>query len=205
MRWAGNRIAFRRILPIVQLVLFIALLSVGKAQEDALSARFEAARAGQAKTAGGAIAWDLRTLSHYYGPVPVVVCESINLPAILVAGALELLFPEMKWLSYVGAAIAVAGLWYLLGLWLDRRLGLLPPGTRRPRGSLVRVLAWVALIILGGFSVIVFAFLLLGETHHGWPTLVARIALMVWSAFGAMIFGLRIREWRKMARAGVAS
>lgn len=104
--------------------------------------------------------------------------------------------------------LCIAALWYLVGRWIDRRLGWLP-SFEHPLSKVHRMLAWVSLSVLvalavwlplGGYEVLTWLF------EEGMMAEDAKVVgplafpLALWSAVGAVAVALELRRWHKLAR-----
>jgi hypothetical protein len=183
-------IAFRRILPIVQLALFVALVLVSY-EQDRLR------RAERENTNG----WYIEALGP---PFPMEVCVAINAPALLVALAPLVVLDltgsdtDSEVALLIVGGISVALFWYVVGLWIDRRLGLVAAPPERLHGSLRRVLGWTVWgILVCATAVFSYAMLYRDAMPH------ARtfgISLAAWTWFLAMVTLLQLLRWRPTAR-----
>jgi hypothetical protein len=183
-------IAFRRILPIVQLALFVALVLVSYEQDRLRRAEWE-------NTNG----WNIGALRP---PFPMEVCVAINAPALFVALASLVVLDltgsdtDSEVAVLIVGGISVALLWYVVGLWIDRRLGLVAAPPERLHGSLRRVLGWTVWgILVCATAVFSYAMLYRDAMPH------ARsfgISLAGWIWFLAMVTLLQLLRWRVLAR-----
>ena len=107
---------------------------------------------------------------------------AINLPALLPAFMLALLFAGHTLVSYFFGAPLVIILWYWIGCWIDRRRGFLPVARRRPaiasRRRVAVVLSSLLFLLTAGFWV----YYGLIEPH-GPDMFWATCSMMCWSAF----------------------
>lgn len=146
-----RRIAFRRLLPITQLVLFLALMWMGLAEEKSRFAGSDAMKAarGPAAKLADEEGWDLRSVWDHYIPAPVQIAFAINVPAIVLAIPAALLLAPLvsvlpfdaSWLFYLSYAAGVLVFWRLVGVWLDRRRNLVPPRSRPIHPTIVGAVA----------------------------------------------------------------
>ena len=97
------------------------------------------------------------------------------------------------WISALASLIAAAPLWYGVGIWLDRRLGLV----KRPRTGVPNLVK--KLMVYGAFVVAMIALLdcvvvmiLEGRVRQ---LAYQDYGLLVWSSFGTIIFGHMIFRW----------
>lgn len=164
-----RKFGFRRILPAIQVSLFI-LLSVTRLLVEEPSF--------------------LQPIWRLY--------EAINLPVLVVVGVFR---EQIGWFSPVpeivdllAAAVLVVALWYHIGLWLDRRLGLEPPRDYLP-DTLGRAVGWLVLLI----AVVVSLFLLVSFVSRPSIAGASRLPVAAWCGFGAVVVALKIRRWRRLA------
>ena len=192
------RIGFRRILPILQRALFIAIVSVSYARDQAKKAAQEAEEAGRPS------GWIM--MDHSPPPLDVDLVMSLNAPAVvagvvlggLVAGVLGLEEQHFSWLPggsdtawLFPIALFLVLQWYLVGRWYDRRVGLAPQPMPRPPGRLRRFVGWAGLILAG-----VFGFLCLGRSFFSHIDSCFEISLAVWFFIAAVAQLQKIRRWR---------
>lgn len=107
-------VAFRHALALVQLAVFLAL---------SLQCHWEEQRA-TAQPEPSEIKWDLRT--DQSPPDVCQICYAINIPVVVAFGWVAALPDRFFWLGKVAFAFGVLILWYRVGVWRDRRVGLLP-------------------------------------------------------------------------------
>lgn len=183
-------IAFRRILPIVQLALFVALILVSYEQDRLRRVESE-----------NTIGWDLEAMGPLF---PMEVCLAINAPAVFVALApivvLDLTGSDTvsRVALLIVGGISVALLWYVVGLWIDRRLGLVAAPPERLPGTLRGVFGWTIWgILVCATAVFSYAMLYRDAMPH------ARTfgtALAAWTWFLAVVALLQLLRWRPTAR-----
>ncbi|HSC78229.1 MAG TPA: hypothetical protein VLB32_06675 [Candidatus Acidoferrales bacterium] len=212
-----RRIAFRRVLPIIQLALAAGLLLLGHAQEQTLRAdnrERELARMGPPKPLDRSqqgVAWDLESLWDGYTPPAAELCVAINLPGMILSIPLAILLglamqaagiDQGLWLYYVGYAPGIVLLWWYVGRWLDVRRGLIPLKQQPPppdRGyrqarDLVAVFAILAFVM---------ALLCFTRTFRHYPYTVAGFVL--WPGLVSVVYIFEMRRWRALARAAASS
>lgn len=182
-------IAFRRILPIVQLALFVALVLVSF-EQDRLR------RVERENTNG----WYIEELGP---PFPMEVCVAINAPALFVALAPLVVLDltgsatDSEVAVLIVGGISVALLWYVVGLWIDRRLGLVAAPPKRLPGPFRRVFAWAVWAILVGATAMFSYALYGGAMPHARSS---GISLAGWIWFLAIVYLLQLLRWRALAR-----
>ena len=187
-------IAFRRILPIVQLALFIALMTAYKARpwpqgstteirEDDISA-----------------AINLPASSFSTRLIPMLYSAGV----LHKRGHADVSYPDPRAekVFFIAYGLGVVFLWFLVGLWLDRRLGgrslPLPLLPQSPR-TFWQVLTWLGLGSCAGYSAYAFydAYQTKWPDHH-----FGMFAVGVWYAYGVLVLALMLRRWRALAREG---
>ncbi len=91
-------------------------------------------------------------------------------------------------------ALAISLLWYIVGLWLDRRLGLVAvPSEPAPEAS-SQVVAWLTLWLFGNLALfLVFWRLVAPEVPQ------YCLPLAAWFSLALVITALRIRQWKKVS------
>lgn len=179
-----RRAGLRRILPIVQLTLFIALVFAGVLERRQ---QFEE-RQLQPAALQERIPFEPQREDRF--PTPWLVAIGMNVPATIL-GALVAEIAHVG--TNLGALICstpfVLVLWHFIGRWLDRQLGLL---RMKIPGNLARVLC-------SGGLLLSFAFFVMGIVASHTPgeltpnTLALAIAWLVWSValFLMCLFTLR--------------
>jgi hypothetical protein len=204
-----RRVAFRRLLPTVQLVLFAALMFMGHAEKEATYARWDAARdaRGPAAKAADGKGWNLRNMWDHYIPAPTQVALAINLPAVLLAlpAALLLAFLidafsfEAPWLFYVLYGAGVLVFWRYVGVWLDRRRDLLPSAPTPLNPVTAEVVAYI-----GCGALVIFGLLLAFDGVDGvffryYP--IMTVGLILWPLLVGIALLFEARRSRKLAQA----
>ncbi|MEE8199701.1 MAG: hypothetical protein V3R29_00900 [Candidatus Acidoferrales bacterium] len=193
-----RRVAFRRILPIIQRILAGFLLLAGHL-------RYEEVTAGWKGT------WlEYSTVRfHVYNP-PLEFCIALNLPAVLIGvmagGVLSHFFPETPWAGYVGfaiGAIALVGFWYLYGRWLDKQLELPDGAASVGPARIWQAITFPGILISVGIFLWSMSWTLSLHDHPGERT--AKFVLEIWSTFFAFSFGLKVWRWRMLARSASAT
>jgi hypothetical protein len=180
-----RRFGLRRILPIVQLALFIALVSAG------LVARRQHFQERQLQP----VAWQQESSipwqpSEDRFPTPWLVAIGLNVPAtILGALVAELAHVGTNLGALICSTPFVLILWHFIGRWIDRQLGFLP---MKVPGNLARVLCSGGLVM----SIVFFAVGIVARHTPGEltpNTLAIAIAWLVWSValFLMCLFTLR--------------
>jgi len=190
-----NRVAWRRVLPIVQVALAITLLAVGYAHEHTLKARREAAPV--VALPEGAVAFDPVSMNHYLEPT-VAVCFSINFPAAVIAAPFPLLLEsagyEGEWLGDLFFVGSVAILWYLIGRAIDRRSGSIPSPHPKPHRPIVESFQWIGFVTCALIAILGLVF---ARPWHSSYDLFRNGGLVVWSAVFAAFLALRLFRNRR--------
>ncbi len=185
-----RRIAFRRLLPIVQVALALLLIQFVEAERNKPTYV-------SPDTEGG---WELRT--DYYQPTfTETVLLALYAPALLAAVVPLLIWHPGadEWLFHVIAACCVAAQWYLVGRAIDRRLADLALAS--PPSSTLRILTWLSLVVS-----VMLALLFFFAYFAGWsPLFSAELWLGFWFAIAARLQWKKIAEWRALARAAPAA
>lgn len=199
-----KRIRFRRVLPIVQLALFVALLVVGKQEQRAYEAGREAARVAslsKGETGSEVIIWHLL---RRYVPPALRINGAVNFPVELAAGLLgtgSSIKPDSLEMKWVVKGLGVLVLWFSVGIWLDRRLGLVPAPPQHRPWRIVQVLTKIACAVCVLFAALMTYVAI--YTHH--DDHLVYVPSAAWAAFGALVLALLIRRWRQLARSAEAS
>jgi hypothetical protein len=142
-----RRTGFRRLLPVVQLALYIALIwpdwmHLYRASVPKLTPLVQS------------VLWQESEEFEFHPiyidrptPIRTKLAVLINLPAVLPVGiALSFLLPSgprAELVLWSAGLPCVVFLWYAVGLWIDRRLGFIP--SRARRFSRLRLGMWSAL------------------------------------------------------------
>jgi len=208
-----RRIAFRWVLPILQIALAAGLLLLGDAQLRTVRAQAEERAAAKVPrihtgpSAGKVVSGDLYSMWDGYTPPATQICVALNLPSFLIsiplALALASFFPEQPWVFYVAYGIGIVVFWTWVGFWVDRQRGLLRASPERPPTIKQRVLAWLGMVALA-CSALLLAAAFLWDGYSGHHHI--RISLVAWLTIAAVFLGLRLWRWRALARrAGVPS
>lgn len=180
---------FRRALPVIQVALFLVLLApaTNPGRLGRLDTPVQQLQEGQ-------IRWDPQFVN---GPPPLrfQIAMALNLPAALMAtpvilGLAFVAEPVVsqlpEWAAGLLLAPFVAYWWFLVGRWIDRRLGWAPDPhpTQDPAGKLIAQ----ALVVL---SLLAFCMSFWYRSPHGDETL--RFA-SPWLLFGSAVFLRRARR-----------
>ena len=141
-----QRIGFRLLLPVMNLALCVALVCTGN----------PASRNPSAMSS---------SLDNANTPVRLEFVLGVNLPALLPVLVAHIAMPGLNKNFEVWLAIPFTlVLWFLVGSWMDRRLGLIH--SRRPKRTFIRDWALVAFCIVASLAFV----LLIKVMHVAVPT-----------------------------------
>jgi hypothetical protein len=186
-----SRFAFRRVLPVVQVLLFFWMLVMAHAYWTVIDAEWEIERLAYPPPEGTVY---VRTSWDGKDQIPLLAIL-LSLPAALVVSLVEWLLPFGTLPKPVKIALfspAIAVLWYLVGLWLDRRLGLAPVSPKIPHRFWRYALLIALALLLSAIGLFLFAYPL---TPFDSEFLVHSAFLLVWSVFGAVVIIVQARGW----------
>jgi hypothetical protein len=179
-------IAFRRVLPPIQVVLFISLFATGYLH-------------GQADIAAGVC-----------DPTADMPCQSgaddlafaLSLPAVGMAFTIsEILGVGTNLAVQISiCSVAVFFFWYLIGCWLDRMYGVLPRKPMRVPSWLVWASAWLGLLICLLLGTVGLYFWFRGGFAIPKYNL-TEFCIFLWSALGAAILLTKLFRWHALANA----
>lgn len=181
------RLGFRHALPILLLLLYVILIAVsGEWQREPLPPEVARQLADMDLTPPP--------------PLAMQIAVAVNLPAAL--PTIPIVLAE-NWLrggtsarlDYVVFGLFVPVLWYFVGRWVDRRVGLATRVTRSP--SRIATIGFAFLVVVTIFAA---AGLVGGRPQGGHGDRMVRFAAFLWAAFAAVVLYVRItRETRKTA------
>ena len=202
-----GRMAFRRILPIVQLALAAALVMLGNAQRSTRLAEWEAQSAAlsPAVAEGATSGWVLPPAPDM--PPPTEIAVGINAPAL--AGLLPVLivlvifFEERTWLLYLTCAIGILVFWYLVGVHVDRKRGLLPARIKKPPRAVTRFFAWAGLIVCPLLAIYFFKRIFELQGWHGEHDVYSYLGFSAWLMIASAALVFKLRQWQALA--GISS
>jgi prepilin signal peptidase PulO-like enzyme (type II secretory pathway) len=184
-------IAFRRVPPPIQVVLFLSLFAIGQLQR---------------KVSG---AYD-PTSDRFCDPTidcilprdAVVVAILVSLPAFVVPmpfSAIPVIDQHLE-VQALACSLVVFFFWYFVGSLLDRTLGMLPQLPKRIPGKLVQggdLLGLLVCVLIGLSSLnLWFRGGLYSPRHDIIP-----LSVLLWSAVGAAFFAARIGSWHALKKA----
>ena len=184
------------VLPVVQAAVFVVLMSLADTQPSQRLPRPTPLQEGQ-------VGWD-PVFIHAPPPRPFVIAMALNLPAVLLATPLMLVLASAspvldripEWVFVVLLTPFVAYWWFLVGRWIDRRLGWLPDPHPLSTPE-ARVIYWM----LASAALILFAILAFFRDHHGNDSL--RYA-SPWCVFASAVFFRRARRPVSQPPSGVS-
>jgi len=136
-----RRLGFRRILPIANIILFIALVTIGAIQ---VGHSFGPRVRQTAYQEEGELP-EGHPQAMFVMPLAWTLAIAINVPATMLGA----LFAEIFHLgSNLGALLCsmpfVLLLWYAVGHWLDHQLNILP---RCKPGNAIRIACWIGILL----------------------------------------------------------
>ena len=181
-----SRVQWRKVLPTVQLVAYIALVWYGCPYRRT----WQAWLTPQSQSSEN---WQPKWIDGPPSPAEQIAL-GLNFPAVLSTG---LLVPfdsglrdgaSKELAEHVVMAVFVPLLWFMVGKRLDQRDR--PPSVRPSLTA--RVLVWVGLVVAIGTAVLMIVALLrrFGEIVLG------RILTLAWAAFGIVLWSRAVRRWR---------
>jgi hypothetical protein len=136
-----HRLGFRRILPLAQLALFIALVSMGAIQAGQST---PGSRLRQASVQENSEIPDWHPQAATM-PAVWLFAIAINVPATMLGAICAEIFHIGSNLGGLLCSMPfVLLLWYAVGHWLDHQLNILP---RRPPGAGIRIACWVGIVL----------------------------------------------------------
>jgi dipeptide/tripeptide permease len=134
-------------------------------------------------------------LQPYHPPVAAQWALAINLPAVIASMPVLLMLWKSSpsdQITYVVIGLFVPLLWFLVGRWFDRVLGLLPAKPQSKR-SLLAVLGFVTFLAVDGFVI----FVMVNDEFY--QLNFTMIGIVAWLAFAALCFYMRMRGDSRVA------
>lgn len=197
-----QRITFRRVLPIAQLILAAALWQLGNAQSKAFHTAWNAQRSVHGPTKAnqdpneGVVAWNLVDMWDGWYPPAHEVLLAVNLPATLSVLPVIVLDPyapdKIYWPPFF---VGIFGLWYGIVVFLDRSFSKRSSQklVTRGRGFLRNWVGFVSLtiVVLASGTCLAHA-----DMRSGWEVC---LWLFLWSILGVIYFLARIILSRQIA------
>lgn len=184
-----RRFGLRHLLPVVESVLYVLLWTSGMAV-DSLPARpaSEQVESPHVINVQEGIQWVPQKPPSFSLPTKFAIC--LNLPAFMLAAIVASVLhrQSLMWLFWCSALIALP-LWYSIGRFADREIGLLP--SVRKFGPLSAVLLWF-FAVLGPFllTASVYRFVVERNTDNTWIA----AAFIVWSGVLNLVTALTFRR-----------
>jgi hypothetical protein len=173
-----QRRGFRYLLPIVLTALYVSLIHSGCSHEQKYYQAVERAKAEVEKqqAIGGREKDEISFYDLPHSPPRgIQLALGINLPAGLTAIPFLLLLPRSHPLAaYWVIGVFVPFLWLLVGRWIDRRIGWLPPKQIKSGSDLKASVFGLCGAIAATLGGVFFVGLIFGVFHHG---LVVPVAL----------------------------
>lgn len=183
-----RRFGCRRILPIVNLLLYLVL--VGVADSDLVRQAELYKDVNESRIDQGETGWDPVYID---APIPMtkVLAESINFPAVLFAlpfGALQKGWRAELLVDSI-AAIYLLPLWYAVGRWLDRR------STAVNSGKVLTLIRKLILFVAGLTLVGIAGLFMIGLARYpdAWLHLVLALPVFFWPVFLAYVARWELR------------
>lgn len=137
------------------------------------------------------VGWDLR---EFAPPEWVQVCGVVNAPAVIIFAGLGTLVPrQLSWIvvAFMGAGVFLQ--WYLVGLWRDRRAGLISRdrarATHSSRAGLIFV--WLGLVVAAISALLAIA----AQIFYFESSDSFLVSLTIWCGFFAAFLLARILKW----------
>jgi len=185
-----KRVAWRRVLPITQILLAVTLIGISRAREDAFYAEIRSRRPEPPPPREDAIQFDPVVVWDHGDPLSSLVM-AINLPAVIATAPLLLVLGDAKHgaalvAGLVALLFCIAILWYWIGRGLDRRFGSVGRPAPRKKRRRVMIAKWVG--FLGGIGVAIFGCYGVTTAIFFFVQIFAA-GFVVWGAAFAVYFG----------------
>lgn len=194
----GRRFGLRHILPFAESLLYVILWTTGSAID---TRRAEAVpqiaepRLVYVQESIESYAWKPQQPPSFSTPTKLAIC--MNLPAFFAAALVcaALHRESLMWLFYTSGLLALP-LWYGIGWWIDRAIGLIPASHRRRRitGTLIWTFTPLSLVAL---ALSVFAAIVNPHRAEDWFV----VALIVWSFLFVIVMVSTARRRLSLRRA----
>jgi hypothetical protein len=185
-----RRMGYRRILPLANLLLYLALVGYGDwglVQRVRLYREMDATRVSMGEAPWNPVYIDAPT------PLPKALAVSVNFPAVLFAAPFELLAEGWRSELIVDAvaAVYVLLLWYSVGRWMDVRTKAAVKAGRVLTifRQTMLVLACLAALGMAGLFVVSIT-----RYPEAWPHLVLALPIVFWPAFLAYVARWELRS-----------
>jgi hypothetical protein len=166
-------LGFRRILPIANIILFIALVTIGAIQVNhSFGPRFQQTAYQEGELPEG------HPQATFVMPLAWTIAIAINVPATMLGALCAEIFHSGSNMSGLLCSLPfVLVLWNLVGRWLDRQLNILP---RRVPSNATRIACWIGILLS---AVLLAVGLMAFKTHTSLNADVIALALgwLLWS------------------------
>lgn len=171
-----ERLGYRRILPLANIVLFAILIAVGYLGTAPRSN--ETLEFGHSAQAEG---WQPTYLERP-APLTHLFAWSLNFPAMLFATPFGLLTrgAASQWLVNGIGAMYLLVQWFMVGLWLDRRRDRSQPVRASTAFTAIR---WTALLLAVGAFLVVIALIAVRIAVHDIPETFCTLPMLFWPGF----------------------
>ena len=193
------RLGYRRLLPIANVVLFAVLLSIGYMGSSYRSTMQQGFQLAEAAKAEG---WQ-PTYIERPTPFTHLIAWSLNFPAMLFATPFGFLAKGWRSDLLVNgiAAVYLVVLWYIVGLWLDRR----KDSSRIIRRSTpLQAIRWAALVVSSVAFLTIVALVISRMMLHQFAETVCTIPMLFWPFFLAYAARWEIAHAQKSTETSAA-
>lgn len=194
------RFGYRRLLPLANIVLFAILISIGymgSSYRNATQQDLELAHASQAEGWHPSYIQNPTPLSHLFA-------WSLNFPAMLFAAPFGFLAKGWRsdlLVNCIAAAYLVV-LWYIAGLWLDRRRD---SGQIIRRSPALQAIRWTALLVSSAALLLVVALVIARMMLREFPETICTLPMLFWPLFLAYAARWEIVHSRNPVRANTTA
>jgi hypothetical protein len=169
---------YRRILPLANLLLFAVLISIGylgSSNQNKIPQDFEIAHSSQAE------GWQ-PTYIQRPTPLTHLFAWSLNFPAMLFASPFGLLAKghlSDVIVNSIGALYLLV-LWYVVGLWLDRRSDTSRILRKTP---ILQAIRWTAFLVSSVAFILVVALVIARMMLREFPETICTLPMLFWPVF----------------------
>lgn len=193
------RLGYRRILPLANILLFAILILVGNAATNHSNSTEQGTEIAHSAKAEG---WQ-PTYIERPTPLTHLFAWSLNFPAMLFATPFGFLAKGWRadLLVNVIAALYLLILWFVVGLWLDRRDD---PGRLIRRTTTLHAIRWTALVISSAAFLLIVALMVARMMLHQIAESICTIPMLFWPFFLAYAAQWEIRHSRNPAETKAA-
>ena len=187
-----RRVGYRRALPVINLLLYLGF--VGVADWNLLQQARLYQYVGASRTTANETAWDPVYIDTPV-PMPKILAESINFPAVLFAlpfGALQRGWRAELLVDSI-TALYLLPLWYAVGRWLDSRSRVASSG--RALTLIRKLILWAAgltIVAMAGLFVIG-----LVRYPNAWLNMLLALPVLFWPALLAYIARRELRAGKQ--------